>query len=45
MESAIIGTAMIIPTTGTMAVKPNIKNRIAINSNTAPIPNSPIFSK
>jgi hypothetical protein len=45
MESAVIGTAMNIPTTGTMAVKPNIKNRIAISSNTAPIPNSPIFSK
>jgi hypothetical protein len=45
MESAIIGTAMNIPTTGIMAVKPNIKNRIAISSITAPITNSPIFSK
>jgi hypothetical protein len=45
MESAVIGTAINIPTTGTMAVKPNIKNRIAISSNTTPIPNSPIFSK
>jgi hypothetical protein len=45
MERAIIGTAMNMPTTGTRAVKPNIKNTIAISSITAPITNSPIFSK